>query len=118
MKNGKRIFLDASAQRDVYTEPADVKKHPTAAEIEAWLIAQISGRSGRTPDDIDIREPFLYHGLNSKQLVSMTGVFIGISGSDYGRLLFEDPARLDLYSGAGSSTSIAAHRVSYKEILW
>ena len=118
MKNGKRISLDASAERDAYTDPADMKKHPTAAEIEAWLIAQISGRSGRTPDNIDIRKPFVYHGLNSKQVVSMTGVFIGISGSDYGRLLFEGPARLDLYSGTGSSTSIAAHRVSYKELLW
>ena len=44
---------------------------------------------------------------------SQTGVFIGISGSDYGRRLFEDPTRLDLYSGTGSSTSIAANRVSY-----
>jgi hypothetical protein len=35
----ERIFLDATAERDVYTEPADTKKHPTAAEIEVWLIA-------------------------------------------------------------------------------
>jgi acyl transferase domain-containing protein/acyl carrier protein len=44
---------------------------------------------------------------------SRTGVFVGISGSDYGRLLYKDPARLDLYSGTGNSTSIAANRLSY-----
>ena len=42
-----------------------------------------------------------------------TGVFVGISGSDYGRLLFKDVERLDLYSGTGSSTAIAANRLSY-----
>jgi hypothetical protein len=94
---GERTFLDASAERDVYMKPAVTKKQPTAAEIEAWLIAQISGRSGRATDDTDIREPFVYHGLNSKQVVSMTGKFVGISGSNYGRLLFEDSAHLNLY---------------------
>lgn len=44
---------------------------------------------------------------------SKTGVFIGISGSDYGRLLFKEPSALDLYSGTGTSTSIAANRFSY-----
>ncbi|MGD9824694.1 amino acid adenylation domain-containing protein, partial [Desulfobacter sp.] len=44
---------------------------------------------------------------------SSTGVFVGISGSDYGRLLFKDPLMLDLYSGTGNSTSIAANRLSY-----
>jgi hypothetical protein len=73
MKNGKRISLSTSEKRDAYTEPADTKENSTAAEIQAWLIAQISTRSGRAPDDIDIREPFVYHGLNSKQVVSMTG---------------------------------------------
>jgi acyl carrier protein len=43
---------------------------------------------------------------------SKTGVFVGISGSDYGRRLSKDPSRLDLYSGTGNSTSIAANRLS------
>ena len=42
-----------------------------------------------------------------------TGVFVGISGSDYGRLVFKDTNRLDLYSGTGASTAIAANRLSY-----
>lgn len=42
-----------------------------------------------------------------------TGVFLGISGSDYGRRLFNDPSRLDLYSGTGSASSMVANRISF-----
>ncbi len=42
-----------------------------------------------------------------------TGVFVGVSGSDYGRLLYKDSRRLDLYSGTGCSTAIVANRLSY-----
>lgn len=101
MKNGKRISLSISEKHDAYTEPADTKENSTAAEIQAWLIAQISGRSGIAPEDINIRKPFVYHGLTSKQVVSMTGKFVGISGSNYGRLLFEDSAHLNLYGSPG-----------------
>ena len=91
MKNGKRISLSTSEKHDAYTEPADTKENSTAAEIQAWLIAQISGRSGIAPEDINIRKPFVYHGLNSKQVVSMTrelGIWLGRSlpstlGFDY-----------------------------------
>ena len=65
-------------------------KKPTAAEIEVLLIAQISERSGRPPDDIDIREPFVYHGLNSKQVVSMSGdLRIGLGDSLLSTLDFD-----------------------------
>ncbi len=42
-----------------------------------------------------------------------TGVFIGASGSDYGRMMFNMPDRLNLYSGTGASSSILANRISY-----
>ncbi|UIJ38378.1 amino acid adenylation domain-containing protein [Desulfobaculum bizertense] len=44
---------------------------------------------------------------------SRTGVFIGASGSDYGRMLFSVPEQLNLYSGTGASSSILANRISY-----
>lgn len=40
-----------------------------------------------------------------------TGVFIGISGNDYAHLV--GPQAPDAYSNTGSSTSIAANRISY-----
>jgi amino acid adenylation domain-containing protein len=59
-------------------------------------------------------EALEYAGEASERLSGgNTGVFIGISGSDYGRRLFNDQTRLDLYSGTGSAASIAANRISY-----
>ena len=46
-------------------------------------------------------------------LLRRAGVFVGISGSDYGRLLGADPHALDAHYGTGQATSIAANRVSY-----
>jgi acyl transferase domain-containing protein len=46
---------------------------------------------------------------------SSTGVFVGISGSDYGQRVMAsgDPRRIDSFSGAGVASSIAAGRLSY-----
>jgi len=42
-----------------------------------------------------------------------TGVFIGISLSEYSHLQFEDPLLITSHSGTGSALSIAANRISY-----
>lgn len=42
-----------------------------------------------------------------------TGVFIGISNSDYARLLTQDLASINAYNGTGTAFSIAANRISY-----
>ncbi len=42
-----------------------------------------------------------------------TGVFIGISNNDYGRIQLNDPYRIDAYAGTGNALSIAANRLSY-----
>ena len=42
-----------------------------------------------------------------------TGVFIGISNNDYGRIQFNDLDRIDAYAGTGNALSIAANRISY-----
>ncbi len=44
---------------------------------------------------------------------SRTGVFIGVSNSDYGQLQLQDPQRSDVYIGTGTASSIAANRLSY-----
>lgn len=44
---------------------------------------------------------------------SRTGVFVGISSSDYSRLQFNDPELIDAYAGTGNAHSIAANRLSY-----
>ena len=42
-----------------------------------------------------------------------TGVFVGISTSDYGGLQLSDPDRVGAHDGTGSAHSIAANRLSY-----
>jgi 3-oxoacyl-(acyl-carrier-protein) synthase/SAM-dependent methyltransferase/acyl carrier protein len=44
---------------------------------------------------------------------SKTGVFVGISTSDYSRIQGTNPARIDAWSGTGNAFSIAANRLSY-----
>jgi myxalamid-type polyketide synthase MxaE and MxaD len=44
---------------------------------------------------------------------TQTGVFIGISTNDYGRLQWDDLERIDAYAGTGNALSIAANRISY-----
>ncbi|MBN1204186.1 MAG: amino acid adenylation domain-containing protein [Myxococcaceae bacterium] len=44
---------------------------------------------------------------------SATGVFVGISGSDYARLQTADPTWVDERAGTGNAGSIAANRISY-----
>ncbi|GHH43606.1 type I polyketide synthase [Lentzea cavernae] len=44
---------------------------------------------------------------------SNAGVFVGISTTDYGRLMVRDHVEPGAYSGTGTSSSIAAGRISY-----
>ncbi len=42
-----------------------------------------------------------------------TGIYLGMTNSDYGRLLMEDPRTIDGYTGVGAAGSIAAGRLAY-----
>jgi acyl transferase domain-containing protein/NAD(P)-dependent dehydrogenase (short-subunit alcohol dehydrogenase family)/acyl carrier protein len=44
---------------------------------------------------------------------SKTGVFIGVSGSDYGRLLDDRPDEIDVHFGIGASSAVIPNRISY-----
>lgn len=48
-----------------------------------------------------------------KLLGTPTGVFVGISNSDYFRMLVSDPARIDTYASTGGTLSVAAGRIAY-----
>jgi acyl carrier protein len=43
----------------------------SAQEIEAWLVARVSGLTGLPPADIDPGEPLLRHGLDSVAVVAL-----------------------------------------------
>jgi acyl transferase domain-containing protein/thioesterase domain-containing protein/aryl carrier-like protein len=44
---------------------------------------------------------------------SQTGVFVGISASDYARMQNSDPNLIDAYAGTGNAHSLTANRLSY-----
>ncbi len=44
---------------------------------------------------------------------SATGVYLGIAGSDYSRLVFADVRNVDVYAASGTAFSVAAGRLSY-----
>ncbi|MEV7039720.1 beta-ketoacyl synthase N-terminal-like domain-containing protein [Amycolatopsis sp. NPDC051061] len=44
---------------------------------------------------------------------SRTGVFVGLSATEYGSLTMTDVAAVDVWSGTGAAASIAANRLSY-----
>jgi len=51
--------------------------------------------------------------LPAKLAGSRTGVFIGLSTSDYGTKQVKDPANIDVYVVTGNALSVAANRISY-----
>ncbi len=44
---------------------------------------------------------------------TQTGIYLGLTNSDYGRLLADDPRTIDGYTGVGAAMSIAAGRLAY-----
>ena len=44
---------------------------------------------------------------------SQTGIWLGMTNSDYARMLLDDPRRIDGYTGIGMAGSIAAGRIAY-----
>lgn len=59
------------------TEPrsrpsGDAEQHrPDAAEIRAWLVAEVAVLVHTGPDEIDPREPFVHYGLGSTQALEL-----------------------------------------------
>ena len=53
-------------------------------------------------------------GLATDKLAgSRTGVYVGMSNSDFFRVRFADPNQIDTYSGTGTNNSVVAGRLSY-----
>ncbi|MBA2114723.1 type I polyketide synthase [Bremerella alba] len=81
------------------------------------------GISGREAEKMDPQQRLLLEvtweafenaGIPVKTLGnSATGIYVGISNSDYARLMFRGLDSLNAYSATGTSLSIAANRLSY-----
>lgn len=81
---------------------------------------------GIAPREADLMDPqqrlfleVVWEALEDAALVpaklagSACGVFVGITSTNYGSLLYDDPSRIDAFTNSGGSPSIAANRISY-----
>lgn len=64
--------------------PADDREQhrPDAAEIRAWLVAEVAGLVRASPDEIDPHEPFVAYGIGSAQALELAAKledWIGLS---------------------------------------
>ncbi len=92
------------------------------SDIE-YFDAALFGISPREAEGIDPQQRFLlettWSALESANIApdslvgSLTGVFIGISTSDYFRLRAKTTRTWDAYAGTGGAMSVAANRISY-----
>ncbi|PHS11018.1 MAG: beta-ketoacyl synthase [Blastopirellula sp.] len=108
-------------------EPATPAKMSTRwggfIENEADFDPAFFGISGREAEKMDPQQRLLlevtwealeHAGQAVDRLAdSATGVFVGISNSDFARLLHRGLDSLNAYSATGTSLSIAANRISY-----
>lgn len=68
---------------------------PTAEEIRAWLSEQIALRLGVSPAEIDPQEPFTSYGLDSMELISVSGFLEQWLGRKFSPNLMYDYTTID-----------------------
>ncbi len=79
---------------------------PSAADIEAWLVARVSGLTGVPAADIDTREPLTRYGLDSVSLIALAAEMEKRTGYRFR----ENP--LDAHSTIESLARFVAGRVA------
>ncbi|GAA2632256.1 hypothetical protein GCM10010399_75700 [Dactylosporangium fulvum] len=107
---------------DVPGHPPMGRPHGLLPDVDTFD-AEFFGISGREAVHVDPQHRLLLEvawetledaGIPPASLAgSRTGVFVGISSSDYGRLLAREPELHAAYTGTGQALSVAANRISY-----
>jgi acyl transferase domain-containing protein/acyl carrier protein len=134
-----KLLLDGTdAITEVPTQRWDV---PSLYDPDPTVPGKMSTRWGGFLKEVELFDPFFF-GISPREATRMdpqqrlllevawealedagqvpetlagtlTGVFVGISSSDYGQLQFSDPRLSDAYAGTGNALSISANRISY-----
>ncbi|MET7425049.1 aminotransferase class III-fold pyridoxal phosphate-dependent enzyme [Dactylosporangium sp. NPDC005555] len=107
---------------DVPGHPPLGRPHGLLADVDQFD-AEFFAISGKEAGHVDPQHRLLlevawetleHAGVPPASLAgTRTGVFVGISGSDYGRLLAREPHLHTPHSGTGQALSVAANRISY-----
>ncbi|MBI5563327.1 MAG: acyltransferase domain-containing protein [Chloroflexi bacterium] len=132
LRDGVDTIAEVPAERwdiDAYYDANSTTPGKMSTRFGAWLNgidqfdAPFFGISPREAMSMDPQQRLLLEvtwealeqaGQSPERLAgSDTGVFLGLANSDYGRLLFTDPAKIDTYASTGSAFSVTAGRLSY-----
>lgn len=46
---------------------------PTSRAIERWLVTRVAQLLALQPDDVDVRQPFAYYGIDSADSIALVG---------------------------------------------
>ena len=126
----RNAIVQVPAMRwDVHTQPALAE--PVASRVRhtgfVWGVDLADNTAfGVSPAEAAAMDPCQrlvlevgYTALHDAELVrsalggSLTGVFLGFAGTEFGQMLGASPAGSSVYAATGSSASIAAGRLSY-----
>ncbi len=132
LRDGVDTIAEVPAERwdiDAYYDANSTTPGKMSTRFGAWLNgidqfdAPFFGISPREAMSMDPQQRLLLEvawealeqaGQSPERLAgSDTGVFLGLANSDYGRLLFTNPTKIDTYASTGSTFSVTAGRLSY-----
>jgi acyl transferase domain-containing protein/acyl carrier protein len=117
LRNGVDAVASPPASRPLWASPAGLLDNVDQFDADFF------GISAREAEVMDPQHRLLLEvawealedaGIPPRGLAgSRTGVFVGISNSDYLRMLAGRPEETDTYTATGNALSVAANRVSY-----
>jgi acyl carrier protein len=70
-KNDERPARSPGAVSDQHTDSPQTSTRETT--IQTWLIAKVAELVEIKPDSIDIQQPFVYYGMDSRQAAILAG---------------------------------------------
>lgn len=127
--NGRDAIVDVPTTREPGFRVAPGERHPAATQWGGFIDgidlfdAGFFGLSRAEAESMDPQQRLLltsvWRALENAGLPpdtlrgSRTGVFVGISSSDYRTLQARAGGGVDAYSGTGNALSVAANRISY-----
>lgn len=124
LRNGTDAITEVPVERRTLTswpEQSGVRWGGFLSGVERFDPA-FFGLGGREAAHVDPQQRLLLEvawealddaGWPDSDGAARTGVFVGISTYDYGRMQAGDTAAIEAYSGPGCALSVAANRISY-----
>lgn len=124
LKSGLDAISSLDSERYGFNEVSDNLKRGGFIEGYDQFDSQFFGISKRESQAMDPQQKIMLDvtlralenaGIDPKNLATTkTGVFIGVMGSEWGRISLSDQNNIEVYSGTGNGYCMIANRISYQ----